>query len=207
MTGTFPGLVPGPDDVHGSSRHEAEPISAPSSPEARRYSRGSLAPYPPRMTVRYTFTRHVLVNLFGLWTVIKAVFGLLQLSMTLSLVARVIRQYESGCYDHTVRMWDIITGECKWILEGHSQKGVSFHLVCSHPVCLRLRNSLRRRSRPHSLSSLLWIDGRHRPSLESSNWPMSKHPHRSYIPGRSPRPLLFLPCLRSSRCNTPSLES
>jgi F-box and WD-40 domain protein CDC4 len=29
----------------------------------------------------------------------------------------------SGSYDCTVRIWDIITGECKWILTGHSQKG------------------------------------------------------------------------------------
>lgn len=29
----------------------------------------------------------------------------------------------SGSYDCTVRVWDIITGECKWILSGHTQKG------------------------------------------------------------------------------------
>jgi F-box and WD-40 domain protein CDC4 len=31
----------------------------------------------------------------------------------------------SGSYDCTVRIWDIITGECKWILIGHTQKGSS----------------------------------------------------------------------------------
>lgn len=29
----------------------------------------------------------------------------------------------SGSYDCTVRVWDIITGDCKWVLSGHTQKG------------------------------------------------------------------------------------
>lgn len=29
----------------------------------------------------------------------------------------------SGSYDCTVRIWDIITGTCKWVLVGHTQKG------------------------------------------------------------------------------------
>jgi len=33
------------------------------------------------------------------------------------------RTLVSGSYDHTVRVWDIITGVCKWVLSGHTQKG------------------------------------------------------------------------------------
>ncbi|KAF4603433.1 SCF ubiquitin ligase complex subunit cdc4 [Pleurotus pulmonarius] len=32
------------------------------------------------------------------------------------------RTLVSGSYDCTVRIWDIITGTCKWVLEGHTQK-------------------------------------------------------------------------------------
>ncbi|KAF9495817.1 WD40 repeat-like protein [Pleurotus eryngii] len=32
------------------------------------------------------------------------------------------RTLVSGSYDCTVRIWDIITGACKWVLEGHTQK-------------------------------------------------------------------------------------
>lgn len=28
----------------------------------------------------------------------------------------------SGSYDRTVRVWDIITGECKFVLTGHTEK-------------------------------------------------------------------------------------
>lgn len=33
------------------------------------------------------------------------------------------RTLVSGSYDTNVRVWDIITGECKWILTGHTSKG------------------------------------------------------------------------------------
>lgn len=33
------------------------------------------------------------------------------------------RTLVSGSYDCTVRVWDIITGACKWVLRGHTQKG------------------------------------------------------------------------------------
>ncbi len=33
------------------------------------------------------------------------------------------RTLVSGSYDATVRVWDIITGECKFTLTGHTQKG------------------------------------------------------------------------------------
>lgn len=36
------------------------------------------------------------------------------------------RTLVSGSYDATVRVWDIITGESKFILIGHTQKGSSF---------------------------------------------------------------------------------
>jgi F-box and WD-40 domain protein CDC4 len=36
------------------------------------------------------------------------------------------RTLVSGSYDTHVRVWDIITGECKWILTGHTQKGLPF---------------------------------------------------------------------------------
>ena len=35
------------------------------------------------------------------------------------------RTLVSGSYDCTVRIWDIITGACKWVLVGHTQKGAS----------------------------------------------------------------------------------
>lgn len=34
------------------------------------------------------------------------------------------RTLVSGSYDHTVRVWDIITGVCRWVLSGHTQKGM-----------------------------------------------------------------------------------
>lgn len=40
------------------------------------------------------------------------------------------RTLVSGSYDCTVRIWDIVTGECKWVLVGHTQKG-------SYPYLLR----------------------------------------------------------------------
>ena len=40
------------------------------------------------------------------------------------------RTLVSGSYDCTVRIWDIITGACKWVLVGHTQKGQS----SIHPV-------------------------------------------------------------------------
>lgn len=36
------------------------------------------------------------------------------------------RTLVSGSYDATVRVWDIITGECKFVLSGHTQKGIPF---------------------------------------------------------------------------------
>lgn len=33
------------------------------------------------------------------------------------------RTLVSGSYDQTVRVWDVITGKCKWKLKGHQQKG------------------------------------------------------------------------------------
>src|SRR5258708_34767531 len=33
------------------------------------------------------------------------------------------RTLVSGSYDCAVRVWDIITGQCKWVLTGHQQKG------------------------------------------------------------------------------------
>ena len=38
------------------------------------------------------------------------------------------RTLVSGSYDCTVRIWDIITGECKLILVGHTQKGKLLHV-------------------------------------------------------------------------------
>ena len=35
------------------------------------------------------------------------------------------RTLVSGSYDCTVCIWDIITGEKKWTLVGHTQKGVA----------------------------------------------------------------------------------
>ncbi|GAA6011667.1 hypothetical protein JCM11491_004726 [Sporobolomyces phaffii] len=37
-------------------------------------------------------------------------------------VAAVGRTVVSGSYDHNVRVWDLLTGECRHVLEGHSQK-------------------------------------------------------------------------------------
>ncbi|EIW84744.1 WD40 repeat-like protein [Coniophora puteana RWD-64-598 SS2] len=37
----------------------------------------------------------------------------------------------SGSYDCTVRIWDIVTGECKWVLVGHTQKVYSVVLDLS----------------------------------------------------------------------------
>jgi WD40 repeat protein len=33
------------------------------------------------------------------------------------------RTVVSGSYDTMVRVWDIVTGTCRWVLEGHTQKG------------------------------------------------------------------------------------
>ncbi|EGN95682.1 hypothetical protein SERLA73DRAFT_113369 [Serpula lacrymans var. lacrymans S7.3] len=47
------------------------------------------------------------------------------------------RTLVSGSYDCTVRIWDIITGDCKWVLVGHTQKvysvvlDLSRNLACS----------------------------------------------------------------------------
>ncbi|TFK90309.1 WD40 repeat-like protein [Polyporus arcularius HHB13444] len=47
------------------------------------------------------------------------------------------RTLVSGSYDCTVRIWDIITGNCKWVLVGHTQKvysvvlDISRNLACS----------------------------------------------------------------------------
>ncbi|KIM20444.1 hypothetical protein M408DRAFT_82025 [Serendipita vermifera MAFF 305830] len=38
------------------------------------------------------------------------------------------RTLVSGSYDHTVRVWDIITGTCRWVLSGHTQKVYSIVL-------------------------------------------------------------------------------
>ena len=37
------------------------------------------------------------------------------------------RTLVSGSYDSMVRVWDIITGTCKWVLVGHTQKGWYHH--------------------------------------------------------------------------------
>lgn len=40
----------------------------------------------------------------------------------------------SGSYDCTVRVWDIITGQCNWVLTGHTQKGTSeYQLALCRP--------------------------------------------------------------------------
>ncbi|KAH7929662.1 YVTN repeat-like/Quino protein amine dehydrogenase [Leucogyrophana mollusca] len=47
------------------------------------------------------------------------------------------RTLVSGSYDCTVRIWDIVTGECKWVLVGHTQKvysvvlDITRNLACS----------------------------------------------------------------------------
>lgn len=43
------------------------------------------------------------------------------------------RTLVSGSYDCTVRIWDIVTGECKWVLVGHTQKG-SYSCIPRNPV-------------------------------------------------------------------------
>ncbi|KAF7325380.1 WD40 repeat-like protein [Mycena venus] len=60
------------------------------------------------------------------------------------LAARGTTTLVSGSYDCTVRVWDLVTGACKWLLVGHTQKG-----------------AVQRRSRPVSPSSLLRLHGRH----------------------------------------------
>ena len=45
------------------------------------------------------------------------------------------RTLVSGSYDTRVRVWDIITGECKWILTGHTEKG-SFFLAPLNSIAL-----------------------------------------------------------------------
>jgi len=36
------------------------------------------------------------------------------------------RTLVSGSYDAHVRVWDIITGECKWVFTGHAERGLFF---------------------------------------------------------------------------------
>lgn len=43
------------------------------------------------------------------------------------------RTLVSGSYDCTVRIWDIISGECKWALVGHTQKGTWRRSVVRFP--------------------------------------------------------------------------
>ncbi|KAF9227598.1 WD40 repeat-like protein [Gyrodon lividus] len=44
------------------------------------------------------------------------------------------RTLVSGSYDCTVRIWDIVTGECKWVLVGHTQKVYSVVLDLSRNI-------------------------------------------------------------------------
>ncbi|TFY74686.1 hypothetical protein EWM64_g9326, partial [Hericium alpestre] len=46
------------------------------------------------------------------------------------------RTLVSGSYDSTVRVWDIVTGKCKWVLVGHTQKVYSVVLDSTrHQAC------------------------------------------------------------------------
>ena len=45
------------------------------------------------------------------------------------------RTLVSGSYDCTVLVWDIVTGECKFVLVGHTQKG-KLHRVSPSDLCV-----------------------------------------------------------------------
>lgn len=53
------------------------------------------------------------------------------------------RTLVSGSYDCTVRIWDIITGENKWVLVGHTQKGAfSISIIFASAFIYHIHDSL-----------------------------------------------------------------
>lgn len=79
------------------------------------------------------------------------------------------RTIVSGSYDTTVRVWDLVTGDCKYVLTGHTQKGqyeVSAPAIFTNPPSnfLYLFSILRGYRSPEE-TNLLGLDGRHRSNL------------------------------------------
>ena len=114
------------------------------------------------------------------------------------------RTLVSGSYDHTVRVWDIITGVCKWVLSGHTQKG---KLCCRRRVDAHLVSSVQHRFGPHPKSSLLWIYGQLCSHLESLYRAMRPCPHRPHVPRGTTWVIPFLPCLSCCRFDASSVGS
>lgn len=78
------------------------------------------------------------------------------------------RTLVSGSYDSTVRVWDIVNGECRFILTGHTQKGTLPSLInLVVKATLTLSFSLQRCTGSCSSTSLFRINGRYRSNLVS----------------------------------------
>ena len=93
------------------------------------------------------------------------------------------RTLVSGSYDSMVRVWDIITGTCRWVLVGHTQKGQYNH-KCLNYCWSEQCHSLQCGPRFYPSPSMFRINGRYRACLESENRGMSVHPYGPYITGR-----------------------
>jgi len=120
----------------------------------------------------------------------------------------------SGSYDCTVRIWDIITGEAKHELKGHTQKGSCWGILYTFeqkltgyiifPSCL---HSLQRCSRFRSQPSMFRIDGRLSSSMEPPNRRMPARPHRAYLTRWSARAVTLIPRISRRGLDTSDLGS
>ena len=98
------------------------------------------------------------------------------------------RTLVSGSVDTRVRVWDTITGECKWILTGHTGEGLFFLVPLSHIAVLT--------SRPHSVYGVA-LDTKRNIACSSSEdktvrvWDLNTGTERFKLTGHTPRLRMF----------------